>query len=234
MTNEVLTTLGVFCILAAIVGGGVKALGFELQALSSLVRQSILGIFGGSLILLGNSGALIPDKNPPPMPKPVVPADQDSPARDSAKTAPLRPPSAPDPKPKPEAKAPTPPTIPATDTALNLTGYLCAINSYGTEEASKWREQTIIKLKSLGCSFDETQYLAQDCRPSYHLNYEDGPAWSAFSATNSVIYYSPSNLTLAQKTANLLGKNFTSFQGGGQCIKSAGRSRLLMIHYRDR
>ncbi|MEE2851308.1 MAG: hypothetical protein VX424_01455 [Actinomycetota bacterium] len=47
-----LVLLGVVCILAAIVGGGVKALGAELPLINSWRRQSVLAAFGIALIAI--------------------------------------------------------------------------------------------------------------------------------------------------------------------------------------
>jgi hypothetical protein len=49
MVNPLLTT-GVVCILAAIVGGGLKAFGIELPVLQSWGRQAILALFGLILV----------------------------------------------------------------------------------------------------------------------------------------------------------------------------------------
>ena len=43
---------GLACIIAAIVGGGVKAFGVEIPLLSSLKRQSLLAIFGCVLVVI--------------------------------------------------------------------------------------------------------------------------------------------------------------------------------------
>jgi hypothetical protein len=55
-----LITLGIVCILAAIVGGGLKALGIELPKLDSKSRQWLLAGFGVVLLIVAT---LIP--NPP-------------------------------------------------------------------------------------------------------------------------------------------------------------------------
>ena len=49
--NATLQNLGIFCILAAIVGGGCEALGFKLPLLHSVKRQVLLAGFGGILII---------------------------------------------------------------------------------------------------------------------------------------------------------------------------------------
>ncbi len=49
-----LLIIGVVCILAAIVGGGLKALGIELPSLQSRGRQAILAIFGLILVVAAN------------------------------------------------------------------------------------------------------------------------------------------------------------------------------------
>lgn len=48
-----LVTLGVVAVMAAIVGGGLKAAHVELPVLNSIVRQVLLGVFGGVLIIVG-------------------------------------------------------------------------------------------------------------------------------------------------------------------------------------
>ncbi|TDY16927.1 hypothetical protein B0G81_8072 [Paraburkholderia sp. BL6665CI2N2] len=52
------TTLGVVCVIAAITGGGLKALGIELHPLQSLGRQFLLGVLGLVLIGADNHEAL--------------------------------------------------------------------------------------------------------------------------------------------------------------------------------
>lgn len=48
--QEILVTLGVVAVMAAIVGGGLKAAGVEMPVLSSLRRQMLLAVFGLALI----------------------------------------------------------------------------------------------------------------------------------------------------------------------------------------
>ena len=60
---------GLGCIIAAIVGGGVKAFGMELPLLSSLKRQSLLAIFGCVLVVLSlGAGDKKPDAQAPTAP----------------------------------------------------------------------------------------------------------------------------------------------------------------------
>jgi hypothetical protein len=67
--NNTVLALGVACLVAAIVGGGLKAAGFEFPVLSSLPRQVVLGILG--LILIAVSLRSGPKPTPtPPMPHP--------------------------------------------------------------------------------------------------------------------------------------------------------------------
>jgi len=49
MSNSIITA-GIACIVAAIVGGGLKAFGIEIPALSSLRRQMLLAMFGALLL----------------------------------------------------------------------------------------------------------------------------------------------------------------------------------------
>lgn len=48
-----LVTLGVVAVMAAIVGGGLKAAGVDIPVLTSLVRQVLLGMFGLALLVVG-------------------------------------------------------------------------------------------------------------------------------------------------------------------------------------
>lgn len=72
-----LLTTGLVCVIAAIVGGGLRAFGFELPVLQSGTRQGLLAIFGGILIVAGvyglrPSSPLHPSPRPPPfVEKPV-------------------------------------------------------------------------------------------------------------------------------------------------------------------
>jgi hypothetical protein len=61
-------TAGIACIIAAIVGGGLKAFNIEIPAFSSVKRQTLLACFG--VVLIGGSlgGTLIPLPHPRPMP----------------------------------------------------------------------------------------------------------------------------------------------------------------------
>ena len=54
MSNTLLTT-GLVCIIAAIIGGGLKAFGIEIPILQSGKRQVLLAIFGFILIIAGYS-----------------------------------------------------------------------------------------------------------------------------------------------------------------------------------
>jgi len=63
MSTTLLTT-GLACIIAAIVGGGLKAFGIELPTLQSAKRQGLLAILGIILIAAGGYGQ-IPDKPKP-------------------------------------------------------------------------------------------------------------------------------------------------------------------------
>ena len=53
--NQNLLIAGVACIIAAIVGGGLKAFGFEIPLLNSIGRQILLAIVGVGLILFGDA-----------------------------------------------------------------------------------------------------------------------------------------------------------------------------------
>jgi hypothetical protein len=49
--SQTLLYFGIFCLVAAIAGGGLKALGFQMGALSSTLRQIILGSLGIALMV---------------------------------------------------------------------------------------------------------------------------------------------------------------------------------------
>lgn len=51
--QQTLLITGLTCLIAAIVGGGLKAFGIEIPLLSSRVRQVVLGLFGLILIAVG-------------------------------------------------------------------------------------------------------------------------------------------------------------------------------------
>jgi len=53
--DSTLLLLGIACIIAAIVGGGLKAVGFEFPALNSIGRQIGLAALGGILVLVSRS-----------------------------------------------------------------------------------------------------------------------------------------------------------------------------------
>ncbi len=56
--DTLLVTLGIGCIVAAIVGGGLKlAGGWELPVINSLVRQFLLAAFGAVLLVAAETGA---------------------------------------------------------------------------------------------------------------------------------------------------------------------------------
>lgn len=52
--NNTLTLLGVVCVIAAVVGGGLRALGVELPAIDSVRRQFALAVVGIILVITGN------------------------------------------------------------------------------------------------------------------------------------------------------------------------------------
>lgn len=52
--NATLITAGVVCVIAAIVGGGLKAFRIELPVVHSLARQIALGVFGVVLLAVPN------------------------------------------------------------------------------------------------------------------------------------------------------------------------------------
>lgn len=64
--DTTLLLLGIACIIAAIVGGGLRAVGFEFPPLKSLPRQIILALLGVVLIIISRS------IQPSTQPKPIV------------------------------------------------------------------------------------------------------------------------------------------------------------------
>ena len=81
--DSTLLLLGIACIIAAIVGGGLKAVGFEFPPLSSIGRQIGLGALGVILVLVSRS--YVP--NPPDVPKaqPISPSAEAGPTPTHAK-----------------------------------------------------------------------------------------------------------------------------------------------------
>jgi len=76
-------TIGVVCLVAAIIGGGLKAAGFEIGSVRSLGRQVVLGCFGVSLFAYGTPEVrglvLSPGAPPSTAPQMVVAATQTAP-----------------------------------------------------------------------------------------------------------------------------------------------------------
>ena len=67
--QTILLTAGIVCLIAAIIGGGLKAFNIEMPLLQSLKRQIALGILGAALIYFS-----VPKKPVPPI-NPIVPQD---------------------------------------------------------------------------------------------------------------------------------------------------------------
>jgi hypothetical protein len=99
--SESLLVAGIVCIVAAVVGGGVKMLGAEMPVLGSFARQTLL-FFVGLAFLLGSFMVT--------QPKPAAPAS--AAAQNGAQPAPTLSTSAPAPAPRAQANAPVSP--PAT------------------------------------------------------------------------------------------------------------------------
>jgi hypothetical protein len=57
--ESTLITLGIACVAAAIIGGGFKALGVEIPALQSPIRQTALGVLGLVLVLVAAAPSLV-------------------------------------------------------------------------------------------------------------------------------------------------------------------------------
>lgn len=63
--DTTLLLLGIACIIAAIVGGGLRAVGFEFPPLKSLPRQIILAVLG--VVLIAISRSIQPSTSPKPL-----------------------------------------------------------------------------------------------------------------------------------------------------------------------
>jgi hypothetical protein len=61
--QSILTTTGIACVIAAIIGGGLKAFGLEFPVLQSTRRQWMIGLLGAVLVagawLYGNASETI-------------------------------------------------------------------------------------------------------------------------------------------------------------------------------
>lgn len=242
MGSGIATTLGVACILAAIVGGGVKLSNVvEIQPIQSLGRHVLLALFGFALVLFGSGAASAisdyfqkteqmrsesrPDRKPAEETVDSrVRTPETSPQKQTvSKKGDDRKPPASSARPKLDMASKTP-----------LASFTCAINSYGSETAAAWRRDEMNVLRSKGCSFDDDYLAEPDCTPAYHKpTAAEGP-WKGFSEANSVLYYSNDNKEIATALAAFLGEGFHAMRGGGKCIASSGQAKLLMIHYRDR
>src|SRR5262245_50013860 len=75
--QNALVTSGIVCLVAAVVGGGLKAFGMEIPALNSLRRQVILAGLGAALLAIGlslnPSNASAVDESAPIDDRPVAP-----------------------------------------------------------------------------------------------------------------------------------------------------------------
>jgi hypothetical protein len=65
--DTTLFLLGITCIIAALVGGGLKAVNFEFPVINSPTRQIALAVLG--IILMGVSRLFVPAPPPPPTAK---------------------------------------------------------------------------------------------------------------------------------------------------------------------
>jgi hypothetical protein len=94
MQTTLLTT-GLVCIIAAIIGGGLKGFGIEVPLLQSLPRQFALGILGCVLVLIALRGQLGGSSTAPAAaaPAPAPAAAQGNPASGTPVTRPVPKPS---------------------------------------------------------------------------------------------------------------------------------------------
>lgn len=59
MESDFFLTLGIVCVIAAVVGGGLKLLGIEIPPINSLPRQLALGAMGIVLIVVGIDNGIV-------------------------------------------------------------------------------------------------------------------------------------------------------------------------------
>jgi hypothetical protein len=64
--QQTLLIAGLACLIAAIVGGGLKAFGIEIPILSSRIRQAVLGLLGLILIMAATLPGPTPSPTAPP------------------------------------------------------------------------------------------------------------------------------------------------------------------------
>ncbi len=76
--NATLLVTGVVCVIAATVGGGLKAAGIEFPIFASIKRQLLLAAFGAALIAIS---LISPHPDPPVQPHPKV--DDVTPSKES-------------------------------------------------------------------------------------------------------------------------------------------------------
>jgi len=76
--TEALLAAGLACVIAAIVGGGLKAAGFDIPPLKSLTRQVLLGGLGVVLLIAAGVGRM-PPPPPPPSPSPTASSSTSTP-----------------------------------------------------------------------------------------------------------------------------------------------------------
>jgi hypothetical protein len=83
---------GLACLIAAVVGGGLKAFGIEVPVLASRGRQLALGVLGLIFLAIGAGGFPTSSKNPPPDVRTsgkTRPTSADSKQRQSTPTGPI-------------------------------------------------------------------------------------------------------------------------------------------------
>ncbi|MFL5401413.1 MAG: hypothetical protein ACJ8BF_01175 [Gemmatimonadales bacterium] len=94
--KETILGAGLACLIAAVIGGGLKGFGLEVPIISSLRRQVALGILGVLLIVAANSdqergtGVAAPQDAASPNPAPQVGATRDPPIRAEQPLVPVK------------------------------------------------------------------------------------------------------------------------------------------------
>lgn len=70
--DDAFLVAGLACLIAAVVGGGLKAFEIEIPVLASLWRQALLGLLGAGFLMAGGGGDLWKRIFPDPPPRTVM------------------------------------------------------------------------------------------------------------------------------------------------------------------
>lgn len=249
MTHTLLI-VGLTCVIAAIVGGGVKLLGNDIPVLT-FSRQLWLGAVGLILVSIAGAGDIRawyeevrtagrptddPAHSQPTQPPPalaqapskpvIVQKDKGTEGRpaDQASVG--------------EGSAPRSSAAPNIVTpSLSLGGLNCSVNSYGGLTAEKLRQDIFDSLdRKYGCS-TSTSNLSENCNANFHVATRPEGPWRGFSTQNTVLYYSQDNADLARTLADALHREFkVKFfhqRGAGLCVNSDAYKATIIVHVRD-